>query len=39
MRTYCIAQGILLKALWCPRWEGNPRERGHMYTESRFTLQ
>ena len=23
MRTYCIAQGTLLSALWWPKWEGN----------------
>ena len=27
MRTYCIAQGLLLSALWWPKWEGNPKER------------
>ena len=27
MRTYCIAQGTLLNALWWSKWEGNP-ERG-----------
>ena len=25
LRTYCIAQGTLLGALWRPKWEGNPR--------------
>ena len=25
MKTYCIAQG-LHNALWCPKWEGNPRK-------------
>ena len=25
MRTYCIAQGTLLSALWRPKWEGNPK--------------
>ena len=24
MRTYCIALGTLLNALWWPKWEGNP---------------
>ena len=28
MRTYCIAQGTLLNALWGPKWEGNPKKRG-----------
>ena len=32
MRTYCIAQGTLLNALWWPNWEGNPRKRGYTYT-------
>ena len=22
MRTYCVAQGTLLHALWWPKWEG-----------------
>ena len=30
MRTYCIAQGTLLSALWWPKWEGNPKERGYI---------
>ena len=25
LRTYCIAQGTLLSALWGPKWKGNPR--------------
>ena len=25
MKTYCIAQGTLLKALWWPKCEGNPK--------------
>ena len=32
MRTYCMAQGSLLNAPWCPKWEGNPKMRGYMYT-------
>ena len=32
MRTYCIAQGTLLGALWRHKWEGNPKMRGYMYT-------
>ena len=28
MRTYCIAQGILLNALWWPKWKGNSNKRG-----------
>ena len=27
MRTYCKAQGPLLK-LWWPKWEGNPKNEG-----------
>ena len=27
----CIAQGTLLNALWCPKWEGNPKAMGYMY--------
>ena len=38
MRTYCIAQGTLLNALWWPKWEGNPKKRGYMYMYSWFTL-
>ena len=25
MRTYHIAHGTLLNALWWPKWEGNPK--------------
>ena len=25
MRTYDIAQGIVLNALWWPEWEGSPK--------------
>ena len=28
---HCIAQGILLNALWWPKWEGNPKRRGYIY--------
>ena len=28
MRTYCVAQGTLLGALWWPKWEGNPKKEG-----------
>ena len=38
MRTYCIAQGTLLSALWWPKWEENPKKRIYVYTYSRFTL-
>ena len=38
MRTYCITSETLLKALWWPKWEGNPRNRGYMYTCAWFTL-
>ena len=38
MRTYCIAQGTLLSALWWPKWKRNPIKRGYMYTHSWFTL-
>ena len=32
MRTYSIAQGTLLNALWQPKWEGNPKkERIEVY--------
>ena len=27
MRTYCIAQGTLLNALWWPKWERNTKKR------------
>ena len=30
MRACCVAQGTLLTALWTPKWEGKPRERGYM---------
>ena len=38
MRTYSIAEGTLLSALWWPKWEGNPKKKGYMYTYSWFTL-
>ena len=36
-RTYYIAQGTLLSALWWAKWEGNPK-KGGMYTYSWFIL-
>ena len=27
VRTYCIAQGTLLNALWSPKWEGSPERK------------
>ena len=30
MRTYCIAQGTLLRALWSPQWEGNLKKKGYL---------
>ena len=38
MRTYCIAEGILLNTLWWPKKEWNPKKRGYMYTYSWFSL-
>ena len=32
MRTYCTAQRALLSALWWPKWEGNLKKSGYMYT-------
>ena len=26
MGMYCRAQGVLLNALQCPKWEGNPKK-------------
>ena len=34
MRTYCIAQGTLLSALWWPKWKGNLKNKGYMYKYS-----
>ena len=31
MRTYCLAQGILLSDLWWPKWEGNLKKSRYMY--------
>ena len=31
MRTYCITQGTLLSALWCPKWEGKQKEGIYVY--------
>ena len=33
MKTYCIAQGSLLNALWRPKWEGNPKYGIYVYIE------
>jgi len=34
MRTDCVAQRILLNALWRPKWEGNPKKEGiQVYTQ------
>ena len=33
MRTYYIAQGTLLDALWLPKREGNPKKEGNLYAE------
>ena len=30
MKTYFIAQRALLNALWYPKWEGNPKNRGDL---------
>ena len=38
MRTYCIAMGILLGALWWPKWEGNLKKSGYMHTYDWVTL-
>ena len=32
-----MAQGSLLNAAWCPKWEGNPKLRGYTYTYCWFT--
>ena len=34
MRTYCVAQGTLVGALWGLKLEGNPKKRGVMYMYS-----
>ena len=31
MRTYCVVQGTLLRALRWPTWEGNPKIKEYMY--------
>ena len=31
MRTYGTGQETLLKALWWPKWKGNPKKRRYMY--------
>ena len=38
MRTYCIAMGILLGALWWPKWKGNLTKSGYMHTYDWVTL-
>ena len=30
-RTYYMAQGSLLNALWRSKWEGNLKKKGYMY--------
>ena len=37
MRTYCIAQGVLLNALWWSEWEESPKGRGYMYIYGWFS--
>ena len=32
MRTYCMAQGTRLNALWWPKWMGKKSAKGDMYT-------
>ena len=34
MRTYCIAQGTVLNALWFSKREGNSKKRGYVYMYS-----
>ena len=34
MKTYCIAQGTLLRVLWSPKQGGNPKKKRYMYTHS-----
>ena len=38
MGTCWIAQGTLVRALWWPKWERNPKQKGCVYTYSRFSL-
>ena len=38
MTTDCAAQGTRLGALQGPKWEGNPKERGHMCVYGWFIL-
>ena len=38
MRTYSIAQGTLLIALWWTKWKGKPRRRGYLYRYGWLTL-
>ena len=38
MRTYYVAQGTLLNALWWPEWEGGPKGRGYMDKYDWFIL-
>ena len=38
MGMYCITQRTLLDTLYCPKWEGNPKERGYAYIHSWFIL-
>ena len=37
-RTHCIAQGILLNAVWQPGGEGSLGENGYMYISTAETL-
>ena len=37
-RYYCRAQGTLLNVPWCPKWEGNTKKRGYMYSASHVVL-
>ena len=38
MRTYCVAQGTLLRPLWWPNGEGNLKKSGFIFMNNWFTL-
>ena len=33
MRTDRLTRGTLLSAMWCPKWEGNPKKGIYVYIQ------
>ena len=39
MRTCCVTQGTRLRALWCSKWERNPKKMGYAHTAVSLCVQ